>query len=269
MCRLYGFRATEESKVECTLVHAQNALMVQSRADLSGYSHAHGWGVATYEDHVPRVEKEAWAAYHGEHFHRTAAGIFSQTVLAHVRRATVGPANLENTHPFVHGGIAFAHNGTVAGFEALRPRFLEALSEAHRAALRGTTDTEHVFRLIMTLRDRHPSEALSSLLRRGAAQVVDWCQREDPGARIGLNLLMTDGQEIVGTRIGRGLFQVEREGVYDCEICGFPHIHHDPKRDYRAVVVASEPITQETWQEIPENSLIRITSDAQISIEPL
>ena len=27
MCRLYGFRANEETKVECTLVHAQNALL--------------------------------------------------------------------------------------------------------------------------------------------------------------------------------------------------------------------------------------------------
>lgn len=269
MCRLYGFRATEDSKVECTLVHAQNALMVQSREDLSGYSHAHGWGVAIYEDHVPHVEKEAWAAYHGEHFHRAAAAIFAQTVLAHVRRATVGPANPENTHPFMHEKIAFVHNGTVPGFEALRPRLLEALSDKHRAALCGSTDTEHVFRLIMTLRDRYPEEALPELLRRGASQVLDLCRSHDPLAKIGLNLLMTDGLEIVGTRIGRGLFYVERDGVYDCEICGFPHIHHDPSRDYRAVVVASEPITHETWQEIPEESLIRISPNARISIEPL
>ena len=36
MCRLYGFRANEPTKVECTLVHAQNALIVQSREDLAG-----------------------------------------------------------------------------------------------------------------------------------------------------------------------------------------------------------------------------------------
>ncbi len=269
MCRLYGFRATEESKVECTLVHAQNALMVQSQEDLAGYSHAHGWGVATYEDHVPHVEQEAWAAYHGEHFHRAAAAVFSRTVLAHVRRATVGAAAIENTHPFVHEAIAFAHNGTIPHFEALRPEVLAVMSEDHRAAVRGTTDTEHVFRLIMTLRDRYPDLALSELLRRGARQVVDLCRSYDRDAKIGLNLLMTDGGEIVGTRIGRGLFYVERDGVYDCEICGFPHIHHDPNRAYRAVVVASEPITHETWQEIPENSLIRITPDARIEIEPL
>ena len=70
MCRLYGFRANEPTKVECTLVHAQNSLMVQSREDLAGYEHAQGWGVATYEDRRPHVERQAWAAYHGEHFRR-------------------------------------------------------------------------------------------------------------------------------------------------------------------------------------------------------
>ena len=269
MCRLYGFRATEETKVECTLVHAQNALMVQSLEDLKGYTHAHGWGVATYEDHLPLVEKEAWAAYHGEHFHRAAARIYARTVLAHVRRATVGLAIPDNTHPFVHDTIAFAHNGTVPQFQALRPRFLDAMSEPQRAALRGTTDTEHVFRLLMTLRDRTPDLPLAELLRRGARQVVDWCRTQDPSAKIGLNLLMTDGGEIAGTRIGRGLFYIERDGVYDCEICGFPHVHHEPSRDYRAVVVASEPITQETWREIPEESLIRITADTCLVIESL
>jgi predicted glutamine amidotransferase len=53
MCRLYGFRANEPTKVECTLVYAQNALMVQSREDLTGRGNAHGWGIATYEDHCP------------------------------------------------------------------------------------------------------------------------------------------------------------------------------------------------------------------------
>ena len=91
MCRLYGMLANEETKVECTLVHAQNALMVQSRRDLAGHRHGHGWGVATYRNHLPDVSKQAWAAYHGEHFKRAAARIYSRTVVAHVRQATVGP----------------------------------------------------------------------------------------------------------------------------------------------------------------------------------
>lgn len=78
MCRLYGLRATEPTKVECTLVHARNALMAQSRADRTCLSHPHGWGIATHEDHVPRVEQQAWAAYHGEHFRWAAARIHAR-----------------------------------------------------------------------------------------------------------------------------------------------------------------------------------------------
>ena len=52
MCRLYGFHATEPTKVECSLVHAQNALMSQSRVDSQGLSHGHGWGVASVRDRM-------------------------------------------------------------------------------------------------------------------------------------------------------------------------------------------------------------------------
>ena len=68
MCRLYGFRASEATKVECTLVHAQNALMVQSQSDQAGKSHANGWGMVSFDGRVPHVERQAWAAYHREHF---------------------------------------------------------------------------------------------------------------------------------------------------------------------------------------------------------
>ena len=90
MCRLYGFRANEPTKVECSLVQAQNALMAQSRMDQAGLTHGHGWGVAEHPDGLPMVEKQAWAAYHGERFKKTAARVYSKTVIAHVRRATVG-----------------------------------------------------------------------------------------------------------------------------------------------------------------------------------
>ena len=55
MCRLYGFRATEPTKIECTLVHAQNALIIQSYRDQSGTSHLNGWGLALYRDRQLRT----------------------------------------------------------------------------------------------------------------------------------------------------------------------------------------------------------------------
>ena len=53
MCRLYAMSANEPTRVECSLVHAQNALMQQSEQDAEGLMHGHGWGVADYRDGVP------------------------------------------------------------------------------------------------------------------------------------------------------------------------------------------------------------------------
>jgi predicted glutamine amidotransferase len=103
MCRLYAMHANEPMRVECGLVNAQNALMVQSQGGIQGYAHGHGWGLADYPDGVPIIEKQTWAAFHGEHFARKAARIYARTVVAHVRRATVGGTSIENTHPFSHG----------------------------------------------------------------------------------------------------------------------------------------------------------------------
>ncbi len=269
MCRLYAFRSNEPTKVECTLVHAQNALMAQSREDLKGYSHSHGWGVAAYEDHTPDVERQAWAAYHGEHFRRAAARIYATAVLAHVRRATVGEPALENTHPFVDGRWSFVHNGTLPAFDVVRPQLLARMSRRHRAAIAGTTDSEHVFRLLMTRLDARPGRPLVDALRETACEVVDLCRIAAPDRRIGLNVMVTDGEQLAGTRLGRTLQHTRREGVLDCEICGFPHVHHHPGAAYRAVIIASEPITHEAWRELPDGAIYRLTERFELDIDKL
>ena len=269
MCRLYGFRATEPTKVECTLVHAQNALMVQSREDQAGVSHTHGWGVATYTENIPQVERQAWAAYHGEHFRRTAARVFSRTVVAHVRRASVGSVSLENTHPFVHGKWVFAHNGTLRAFGAMREWMLDAMTDEHRMAIRGATDSEHVFHFVMSRWATRPGLTPGEALRTGLQEVIAQSRKTEPAAAIGLNVLLTDGEELVGSRWGRTLWHVERDKVQDCEICGFPHIHHDPNTHYQAAVIASEPISDEPWTAVPEGTIFRVTPEMRLQFEPL
>ena len=135
--------------------------------DLEGLTHGHGWGVAEHPDGVPFVEKQAWAAYHGEHFKKTAARIYAKTVIAHVRRATVGPPGIENTHPFVHGVWLFAHNGTVPNFDQVRVRLLDELDPLHRARIQGSTDSEHIFVYLMSLWEHAPQRSLMETLRVG------------------------------------------------------------------------------------------------------
>jgi len=272
MCRLYGFRATEPTKIECPLVLAQNALMDQSRRDMAGFSHAHGWGVAIYKDGRPRVEKQAWAAYHGEHFRKTAARSYSETVIAHVRRATVGPSALENTHPFAHGRFAFAHNGTVPNLDAVRIPMLETMDPLHREEIRGSTDSECLFRHLLSLWERDPGRPLVETLRLGLQQVVAWCREIDAEAEVSLNVLWSDGGQLVGSRLGRSLWYLEREGVPLCEVCGKTHVHHDHRRrptgHYRSVELASEPITHERWKTVPNGTVYSVDADFRLNVLP-
>lgn len=269
MCRLYAFRANEPTRVECSLVHAQNALMEQSRGDTQGLVHGHGWGVADFPDGVPVVEKQTWAAYHGEHFRKKAARVYARTVLAHVRRATVGEPSIENTHPFQNGRWIFAHNGTVPNFTEVRDRMIPAIDRFYLNEIRGTTDSEHIFLYLLSLWRRHPEEPLLDLVGRGLAQIVRWTTEVDKDARISLNIVLTDGRKLVGSRLGRTLWHLEREQIFDCEICGRPHVHHDVGESYRSVEIASEPITDENWHEIPESTVYEVDEDFYLLTQPI
>ncbi len=270
MCRLYAMHANEPTRVECGLVKSQNALMAQSRSDMQGYAHGHGWGVADYPNGVPMIEKQVWAAFHGEHFSRKAARVYAKTVVAHVRRATVGGTSIENTHPFNHGRWIFAHNGTVPNFDEVRLRLLEHMDPLHRSHISGTTDSEHIFRYLLSLFLRHPEGGLLRTLADGLSHIVQWSQEVDPQARVGLNIILTDGEHMVGSRLNRSLHYLIRDCIFDCPICGQPHVHHDPQRRYRAIEIASEPVTDgEDWYEVPENSVFRVGEDYRLDMMPL
>jgi predicted glutamine amidotransferase len=256
MCRLYAMHANEPTRVECGLVKAQNALMAQSENDMTGYSHGHGWGVADYDDGLPLVEKQTWAAFHGEHFAKKAARVYARTVVAHVRRATVGGTSFENTHPFHHGKWIFAHNGTVPEFDLVRPLILEHTDPLHR--------------YLMSLFLHHPERGLKETVRAGLEQVIAWCDQVAPGRRVGLNIVLTDGTHVIGSRYDRSLHYLVRDHLYDCPICGKPHVHHKHDTAYRAVEIASEPVTpDELWYEVPNKTIYSIAEDYRLDMEPL
>ena len=107
------------------------------------------------------------------------------------------------------------------------------------------------------------------LVLAGTAGCIGGCREIDPDRAISLNLLWTDGGQLVGSRLNRTLWYLERDGIVPCEICGEPHVHHDPKQHYRAVEIASEPITHENWLQVPNGTVFAVDPDFRLHIEPL
>ncbi len=263
MCRLYGFIANESTKVDCSLVFSQNALMMQSRVDETGLHHADGWGIVTYQHGLPDLNRKATAAFADQHFSAVAERAYSTCIVAHIRKATVGKFSLENTHPFTSGKWTFAHNGTVTGFDQLGEQLQrETDPELQRQRL-GDTDSEQYFLwLLSRLRTAGlddwataKPECVTDLLRRSVAELDQRCRQVMPDSVPKLNFVFTDGAALTFCRWNCSLHMICRRGIYNCEICGIPHIHHHETVNHRAVVVASEPVTSDKWDEIPNQTI--------------
>jgi glutamine amidotransferase len=288
MCRLYGLQATHPTRPACELLDAQNALIRQSREDARGLSNPHGWGMGHVAEGTTSCFRQVEPAAESPGYREEALHTEGTTVLAHVRRATVGDPDPANTHPFRHGAALLIHNGHVPAFDRVRSRLLDRLDDDRRRAVRGTTDSEHIFALLLQLRHEAPGAPLHDVTREAIHLVQDWVTVEAPGATahaadtdprslshdeleglLGLNLLWTDGETLGGSRLNRTLWALQRDRVHTCSVCG--HAHADPPADanYRSVTLASERLTDEDWATIPNGSVLSVAKNGTLHREPL
>jgi len=207
MCRLFGFRSVIPSRVHASLLAAENALGAQSNA------HPDGWGVAFYVDGSPHVTKSPTHALGDQLFHRLSGLVSSETVLAHVRKATQGSNTVLNCHPFQFGRWVFAHNGDIPGFsEGLMPRLREAISPRLRPFVLGDTDSETIFFIFLTALERRSPRGkrpeLSDVIatvQSTLETVRSLCQGHAPDQRVLLTFIVTDGDVMVATQGGKEL----------------------------------------------------------------
>ncbi len=146
MCRIFGFRSVMQSQVHRSLVSADNALMQQSERNPDG------WGVAYFLGGAPHVVKSVSSAVSDEIFRRVSGVVTSETVLAHVRKATQGNLahlNILDTHPFQYGSWVMVHNGNIANFPEVKRELLERVPKVLRRFILGQTDSELLFYLLL------------------------------------------------------------------------------------------------------------------------
>ncbi|NBC86021.1 MAG: class II glutamine amidotransferase [Bacteroidetes bacterium] len=288
MCRLYGLQATHPTTAACELLDAQNALIRQSREDARGLSNPHGWGVGHIVDSATGCARQVKPAGESADYRERALAAEGTTVLAHVRRATVGSPDPMNTHPFRHGNALLIHNGHVPAFDAVRPHLLERIEADRERLIQGTTDSEHVLALLLQLRDERPEASLRDVTQSAIQHLQAWVRDARSGATVeptdadlqalphedlvdilGLNLLWTDGTVLAGSRLNRTLWLLERDTVPTCSICGQEHAHPPGDASYRASVLASERITDEGWSAVPNGTVFTVDRRAGPTVEDL
>lgn len=265
MCRLFGFRSVIPSQVHRSLVAADNALGKQSEF------HPDGWGVAYYVDGSPHVTRSAAGALDDALFRRVSGIVSSETVLAHVRKATQGNLTVLNSHPFQYGRWVMAHNGDIPRFESVRPDLEAAIAPRLRRFILGDTDSERIFFLFLTELSRYGplagrlgiDEVVQALYDtvRTVRDIADPAPESDQ--RSLLTLLVTNGQVMAAHQGGKELhYSTWKRRCADRDVCpSLSDVCEAPSRDGRVnhLLIASEPLQGENvWEPIPEGTVVGV-----------
>ncbi|MSR62972.1 MAG: class II glutamine amidotransferase [Planctomycetes bacterium] len=242
-----------------------------------------GFGVAWYAHELerePALFRSITPAWNNANLQSIARVVKSHCILAHVRAATqVRSVSEANCHPFVHAQYSFMHNGDLAGFSALRRELLALLSDEAFEAIRGSTDSEHLFALLVDeLRRREslpPLERMAASLEATMARALELSGRRAGGAPSYLNLALSDGQCAVVTRFtsepdyaGESL-HLHRGRRYVCE-AGVCRMVPPEKNAAGAVIVASERLSDDPgWELVPRNHMVLIAPTREVELRPL
>lgn len=207
----------------------------------------------------------------------------SEALLVHARRATIGKAKDENTHPFRFRRWVFAHDGTIEGFPRVKPKLLAALPEFLRRNVMGDTDSEHAFMYFLKLlRDEGRLDDLDleapvagRALARTVRQIEAWCRDVGEQKPSRLGFVATNGRVMVATRRGGPLFYALLEGIVPCELDGIdlttpesdPRVR--PHRRVKAVCFATRLSQPNGFIEVPEGTVVSVSRSLQVSLSAL
>ena len=207
----------------------------------------------------------------------------SEAILVHARCATVGKQKDENTHPFRFRRWLFAHDGTVEGFDRIRPKLAAALPDFLRRNIMGDTDSEHVFMWFLKLLkddgrldDLDLDAATAARALAGTVRQLETWGREAGIQRPSrLDLVATNGRIMVAARRGGPLHYALIEGIVPCALHGVelrtpesaPQVR--PHRIVKAVAFASRLRSPNGFIEVPEGSVVAVTRSLQVSVSAI
>ncbi|EQC47307.1 class II glutamine amidotransferase [Bacteriovorax sp. Seq25_V] len=277
MCRLFGFRSVIQSQVHSSLVEAENALGSQSS------DHPDGWGVAYYINHVPHVIKSEKTAINDSIFKRLSGIVSSQTVLAHIRKSTMGEVNILNTHPFQFGNWTFAHNGNIKNFLEKRDELVKAISPRFKRFILGSTDSEVLFYFILSymgdefdISDRGLKiEVVMKSVQDAFKELIkitgDVClEKAAAPCENFLTFILTNGHVMVGLSAGKKLYySTFKNKCRDRDTCPSysPECEAKSETGYvNHLIFTSEPLSGENiWIEMEDYQIIGVDNHMKLN----
>lgn len=214
MCRVLAY-VGPETPLEDLLLKPPNSLINQALdPELYPELQLAGWGFGAWGDHLlqpgdPLIYRRPMAAFYDNNATGIIPSLQASTVLAHVRAAAYNAEAVladENCHPFSFQGTPWiiAQNGYLPGWRHLQRELLAHCKDEYLKQMRGSTDTEFLYVLLLSLLEGDSDEdvqaALEEMLRLIAKAMADL---DMPGLTK-LKMALVAPHRIIGVNWGLG-----------------------------------------------------------------
>jgi glutamine amidotransferase len=254
--------------------------------NLAGFG-MRAWDASSHEPEKPFAYASDSIPVFDRNLKGLAEKIRASCLLAHVRGVpynTRVEIATQNVHPFQFDRVplVLAHNGDLARFAETKPLLVPHVKPEFAAQVRGTTDSEWVYALVVSALKNPYVRPSGDELHDAVAQALKVLR--DARAKLGiavssmLNLFITDGTQLAAARycFDFGCYPTEPEQFVPGHLTYYS-LWYTAGRDYGlhdgewkmtggseaadSILVASEPLTRDTsaWVEVPEYSILLAT----------
>jgi glutamine amidotransferase len=278
---LFAFVCNDPDRVPCALHSAERLLVATpDPAVPQGFD---GWGIGFYQGGEVLLQRRPKSTTEPVNMFHIARELRTDTMIGHVRQGTVGKPKNENTHPFRFRAWLFAHHGTVPSFDAIRDELLGHIPDFLRRNIRGQTDSEHLFHLLLAylhdagklddphIRTESVTAAISATMAHLNKLVVQ--AGEDPG-KMECALALTNGRILIASRHGRPVHVQTIDGIVDCPVCresperrDLKRIDHEHLRSVLVVADAPAPLVAggPPFHELENDHVVAVSRDLKVT----
>lgn len=247
MCRLIGYLGNS-IRLEELLYKQERSLDKQSYHSLelkSGMVCGDGAGVGWYDERGKSfIYRNTIPLWNDTNLQELSQYVQSSCTVGYARLAGIGESlDISNCQPFRSGKLLFVHNGEISSFQQTLYRPIrDSLSDSTYHLIKGMTDSEHIFALLVEMWQSSPDSNLLSVLCGTLQQLTDLAQKYD--TTFSTNIIVSDGQTIAAIRYAYG---TQAPTLY---------WYCDDENNPNGVVVASEPLSKHNWIAFQEQSIL-------------
>jgi glutamine amidotransferase len=214
MCRVLAYIGPE-IPLDSLLLAPGNSLVNQSLdPELHPRLQLAGWGFGAWSEHLlkpddPFLYHRPKAAFYDDNARGIIPSLQASTLLAHVRASGYDAGVVqtdENCHPFSYDGAPFimAQNGALPNWRLLQRELLPHLKDRFLRQMRGTTDTEFLYVLLMSVLEGDSDAEVRKGFERMLDLIVGAMKKLDLRELTKLKIALAAPGRIIGVNYGCG-----------------------------------------------------------------